>query len=182
MSKIDQNTILAVEDDVALNDAYRAILSSAGYRVETSFNGQEALDILDDKKVVPSVILLDLRMPVLDGVGFFARVQAKTASETTVVVFSNYDAHADIDEAYELGVERYVLARAAPKDLLHLIVWNTCRKAALSRAVFITQDYGNCLRRDIAQVFVCSQSTWSPYNQRRPLFRVLRFFAVLSRV
>jgi CheY-like chemotaxis protein len=122
MSKADRNTILVVEDDVALNDAYKAILSSAGYRVETSFNGQEALDMLEDKKLVPSVILLDLRMPVLDGVGFLREYKPKQHPETTVVVFSNYDAHSDIDEAYELGVERYVLkARAAPKDLLHLV-------------------------------------------------------------
>lgn len=122
MSKADHNTILVVEDDVALNDAYKAILSSAGYQVETSFNGQEALDMLEDKKLVPSVILLDLRMPVLDGVGFLREYKPKHHPETTVVVFSNYDAHSDIDEAYELGVERYVLkARAAPKDLLHLV-------------------------------------------------------------
>ena len=122
MSKNTPPAILVVEDDVALNDAYNAILSSAGYAVETSFNGQEALDLLGDKKFKPAIILLDLRMPVLDGVGFLREYKPKKHPETTVVVFSNYDAHADIDEAYELGVERYVLkARAAPKDLLHLI-------------------------------------------------------------
>ena len=46
MNKNNQTSILVVEDDVALNDAYNAILSSAGYNVETSFNGQEALDLL----------------------------------------------------------------------------------------------------------------------------------------
>lgn len=114
-------TILVVEDDQALNDAYQAILSSVGYSVSTAFNGQEALDLLQDM-AAPDVILLDLRMPVLDGVGFLREYKPKEHPETTVVVFSNYDSHKDIDEAYELGVDRYVLkARAAPKDLLHLI-------------------------------------------------------------
>ena len=114
--------IFIVEDDQALNDAYKAILSSVGYNVETSFNGQEALDLLAGGSFVPDVILLDLRMPVLDGVGFLREYKPKQHPETTVVVFSNYDSHKDIDEAYELGVDRYVLkARAAPKDLLHLI-------------------------------------------------------------
>ncbi len=121
MSKDSQSNILVVEDDQALNDAYKAILSSVGYNVETSFNGQEALDLLAGGSFVPDVILLDLRMPVLDGVGFLREYKPKQHPETTVVVFSNYDSHKDIDEAYELGVDRYVLkARAAPKDLVHL--------------------------------------------------------------
>ncbi len=115
-------SILVVEDDQALNDAYKAILSSVGHRVETAFNGQEALDILATGSIKPDIILLDLRMPVLDGVGFLREYKPPTHPDVTVVVFSNYDTHKDIDEAYELGVDRYVLkARAAPKDLLHLV-------------------------------------------------------------
>ena len=115
-------TILVVEDDNALNDAYRTILSSVGHDVLSAFNGQEALDLLATLKKMPDIILLDLRMPVLDGVGFLKEYHPENHPDTTVVVFSNYDAHKDIDAAYELGVDRYVLkARAAPKDLLHLV-------------------------------------------------------------
>ena len=115
-------TILIVEDDTALNDAYRTILGSANHTVMAAFNGQEALDLLDKAERQPDIILLDLRMPVLDGVGFLKKYHPENHPETTVVVFSNYDAHKDIDAAYELGVDRYVLkARAAPKDLLHLV-------------------------------------------------------------
>lgn len=115
-------TILVVEDDNALNDAYRTILSSVGHTVLSAFNGQEALDLLATVKKMPDIILLDLRMPVLDGVGFLKEYHPENHPDTTVVVFSNYDAHKDIDAAYELGVDRYVLkARAAPKDLLHLV-------------------------------------------------------------
>lgn len=123
-------SIMVVEDDQALNDAYQAILSSVGYDVLTAFNGQEALDLLENMKS-PDIILLDLRMPVLDGVGFLREYKPKQHPETTVVVFSNYDSHKDIDEAYELGVDRYVLkARAAPKDLLHLIEGILAEKSA----------------------------------------------------
>lgn len=122
--------ILVVEDDQALNDAYQAILSSVGYDVHTAFNGQEALDQLQVDGFKPKIILLDLRMPVLDGVGFLRQYQPKMHPEVTVVVFSNYDSHKDIDEAYELGVDRYVLkARAAPKDLLHLVAGILAEKA-----------------------------------------------------
>ena len=37
--------ILIIEDDVALNDAYKTILTTAGYTVSTAFNGEEALEV-----------------------------------------------------------------------------------------------------------------------------------------
>lgn len=114
-------SVLIVEDDSALNDAYVMILGGQDYTVRRAYNGKEALDDIA-KDGDPDVILLDLRMPVLDGIGFLREYHPSDHPGTTIVVFSNYDAHKDIDEAYSLGVERYVLkARAAPKDLLHLI-------------------------------------------------------------
>ncbi len=115
-------TVLVVEDDVALNDAYGMILSGVGkYTVQRAYDGREALQTIE-KNGDPDIILLDLRMPVLDGIGFLREYDPKAHADTTIVVFSNYDAHKDIDEAYSLGIERYVLkARAAPKDLLHLV-------------------------------------------------------------
>lgn len=116
-------TILVVDDDPALNEAYGMILKNAGgHKVLSAFNGQEALELLSAQRNDPDIILLDLRMPVLDGVGFLREFKPVNHPDCTVIVFSNYDAHKDIDEAYSLGVDRYVLkARAAPKDLLHLV-------------------------------------------------------------
>lgn len=113
-------TVLVVEDDQPLNDAYKIILEKADYNVVTALNGREALSAVENTE--PDIILLDLRMPVLDGIGFLTEFDPSAHPETAIVVFSNYDSHADIDKAYELGVDRYVLkARAAPKDLLALV-------------------------------------------------------------
>lgn len=115
-------SILIVEDDPALNEAYEMILQTAGYHTYTALNGQEALDVIKTEGISPDIILLDLRMPVLDGVGFLKKFHPPSHPHTTVIVFSNYDAHGDIDEAYKLGAHRYILkARAAPKELLHLV-------------------------------------------------------------
>jgi DNA-binding NarL/FixJ family response regulator len=71
---------------------------------------------------MPDIILFDRRMPIMGGVDFLKNFKLNDHPETTVVVFSNYDTHSDIDAAHALGVERYVLkARCAPNDLLHLV-------------------------------------------------------------
>lgn len=119
-NEVIKSKILVVEDDQPLNDAYKIILEQAGHDVITALNGEEALKVVQSSN--PDIILLDLRMPVLDGIGFLTQYSPKNHPETAVVVFSNYDSHSDIDKAYELGVERYVLkARAAPRDLLALV-------------------------------------------------------------
>ena len=113
-------TILIVEDDIALNDAYVTILSTKYENVVTAFNGEEALHVAEQHE--PTVIFLDLRMPVMDGIGFLEKYQPKNHPDVHVVVFSNYDMQAEVDKAYQLGAERYVLkAWASPKELLKIV-------------------------------------------------------------
>lgn len=113
--------ILVVEDDVSLNDAYKTILSAAGYDTRTAFNGEEALKLVEERE--PDIIFLDLRMPVMDGIGFLRAYKPKTDHpEVKIIVFSNYDMQQEVDEAYELGAERYVLkAWASPKELIKIV-------------------------------------------------------------
>ncbi len=113
--------ILVVEDEKVLNSAYETILTKSGHRVEVAFDGNEALEKLDG--FTPDVILLDLKMPNLDGIGFlkgYKKLNPKKRSK--IVLFSNFDLQKEIDEAFALGVDKYVLkAWASPKDLLKII-------------------------------------------------------------
>lgn len=116
-----QKTVLIVEDESMLNEAYQVILGSGGYKVIPAFDGKAALDIVKDTNV--DVILLDLRMPVLDGIGFLEAYQPKSLPKAPkIVVFSNFDMQKEIDQAYELGADKYMLkAWASPKELLQLV-------------------------------------------------------------
>lgn len=113
--------ILIVEDDLALNEAYKTILEMADYEVYTAFDGKEALQVAEQHP--PVIIFLDLRMPVMDGIGFLQNYQPKQKhADVRIVVFSNYDMQAEVDQAYELGAQRYVLkAMASPKELLKIV-------------------------------------------------------------
>lgn len=113
--------ILIVEDEVTLSEAYYTLLKQAKYDVQVAHDGRDALEKLTTFD--PDLILLDLRMPILDGVGFLREYDLiHEHPEVKVVVFSNYDMQDEIDEAYQLGAERYILkAWASPRDILNLV-------------------------------------------------------------
>ena len=113
-------TIMIVEDEIALNDAYTTILEKSGYQVLRAYDGDEALLALENVK--PTVILLDLRMPNVGGIEFLRRYPLAHDPSVHIIVFSNLDTQTEIQQAYELGAERYMLkAWASPKDLVRLI-------------------------------------------------------------
>jgi two-component system, chemotaxis family, chemotaxis protein CheY len=70
---IPRPCVLIVEDDDELRQIVCTVLEGAGYEVLPTANGREALDMLLSGAARPSLILLDLRMPVMDG-WEFARV------------------------------------------------------------------------------------------------------------
>lgn len=117
-SKVKKH-ILIVEDDVALNDAFATVLKKEGFRVSRAFDGEEALMLLEGDPA--DLILLDIIMPVMDGIEFLRRFGPKTR-QTPVVVFSNLDRQKDIDEVYRLGAAHYMLkAWASPKELIAMV-------------------------------------------------------------
>ena len=111
--------ILIVEDEEELNEAYAFVLDAEGYEVTTAFNGEEGLEAAELTK--PDLILLDLRMPVMDGLGFL-REYKKLNQKSKIIIFSNYDLQQEIDEAFKLGAGNYVLkAMTAPKELVQMV-------------------------------------------------------------
>ena len=80
--------ILLVEDDEAVRDALADLLRGAGYGVATAGNGREALDWLAHN-APPVLILLDLMMPVMNGMEFlFARRKDLYLREIPVIVLT----------------------------------------------------------------------------------------------
>ncbi len=113
--------ILVVEDEPALNEAYQIILRKEAYEVFGAYDGDEALELT--KTLEPDLILLDLRMPKVSGIEFLRKYQLETAHpKVKVIVFSNLDTQKEIDEAYQLGAQRYILkAWASPNELVKLV-------------------------------------------------------------
>lgn len=81
----DQMSILVVEDEPVTCKIIVSILSEAGYYIRTATNGCECLDSL--KQFQPDVILMDIKMPELDGIEACRRIKADTQLNSIPVVF-----------------------------------------------------------------------------------------------
>ena len=82
-------TVLVVEDEFATREMLRDLLSDAGYRVVTAEDGATALGALDRSEVWPDLVMLDMRMPFMDGPTFFECLRSRPESrETPVLVVS----------------------------------------------------------------------------------------------
>jgi two-component system, OmpR family, alkaline phosphatase synthesis response regulator PhoP len=122
MSKnLNDISVLVVEDERNLNEAYTTILKKSTVKVDNCFDGEEALKKVTTFK--PDIILLDLRMPRMDGLEFLKKLSLKKdGPKSKVILLSNFDEQKDIDKAFALGAQKYMLkAWVSPKQLLKVI-------------------------------------------------------------
>jgi CheY-like chemotaxis protein len=82
--------VLIVEDERDLLDSLQEFFEDEGFTVQTATNGAEALSLLDADEL-PSVVLLDLMMPVLDGNELYARMRAEPRLAGIPVIVSTSD-------------------------------------------------------------------------------------------
>ena len=117
--------IVVVDDHPVVRDGLRGMLEG---QVDLTVVG-EAGDGLEAVAVVarerPDVVLMDLRMPRLDGVAAIAKIHA-AQPEARVLVLTTYDEDHDIVRAIEAGA-RGVLLKDAPRDELCRAIRSTAR-------------------------------------------------------
>jgi CheY-like chemotaxis protein/HD-like signal output (HDOD) protein len=102
------STLLIVDDTAVFREPIAASLSRAGYETMTARNGQEALDKIKAK--LPDLILLDMAMPVMDGLSFLKHLRGMDEAGRTKVILLTADGAQDtVLKAASLGVRDYML-------------------------------------------------------------------------
>ena len=102
MPTTDSKTVLIVDDDRDLLDLLAFVLSSEGYDVETASDGREALGSVE--KAMPNLILLDMKMPVMNGWEFAEEFHERyDESAPIVVVTAAENAAKRADEIHASG-------------------------------------------------------------------------------
>jgi DNA-binding response OmpR family regulator len=103
--------VLIVDDEPAIRNLERVILTSAGYDVLTAANGAEALALLEENH--PAILVLDMQMPVMDGRSLFHTLMLR-GERPAVLVVANEAGRAQ----RELGAEGSLEKPFAPEDLI----------------------------------------------------------------
>jgi two-component system response regulator PrrA len=99
-------TILVVDDDEGVTQTFARMLRLEGYDVRTAMNAETGLREADKSR--PDAIILDLRMPLVDGLGFLRRLRARDELRDTPVAIVTGDYFLDDQvsaELRELGAE-----------------------------------------------------------------------------
>ena len=88
-------TILVVEDDADQREALAHLLRQNAYSVDVACDGLDALDYLRRSPLLPGLVLLDLKMPRMDGWEFLAAIAADVALRRTRVVITSSEPEAE---------------------------------------------------------------------------------------
>jgi phosphoserine phosphatase RsbU/P len=122
--------ILTIEDEELIRKSFRYILEKANYRVLEAENGAEGLEIFKREK--PDLLLVDLRMPEVDGLDVLREVSEK-APHTPVIIVSGTGSISDVIEALRLGAWDYLLKPITNMSVLNHVVEKNLDRARLMR-------------------------------------------------
>jgi len=100
------STILIVDDDEGVTQTFARMLKLEGFQVRTAINAETGLKVANESQ--PNAIILDLRMPLVDGLGFLRRLRSQDDQRATPVAIVTGDYFLDdsvANELRELGAE-----------------------------------------------------------------------------
>lgn len=190
-SMLDNETLLVVEDNDALREGLREMLSLEGFTVLAAANGRAALDQMT--LLTPDLIVSDIAMPEMDGIAFFTAVRARPEWLTIPFLFLTARGEKqDILRGKNLGAEDYLVkpltrdelvtavrSRLERSEQLRLAQLQRAYEASLTtlaNAIDIRDRYtrGHVERVTAYSLVMASKLNWPEYTPEH-----LRFGAIL---
>jgi len=109
--------ILIVDDEPDISKSLSEHFERQGYKVDIAYNGEECL--VHAKEFKPDLILLDILMPVMDGISALKQLKADSAtSGIPVIMLTNLDSQDKVAGAMEAGTTHYLVkSDYSPEDL-----------------------------------------------------------------
>ena len=130
---MDQPNVLIVDDDEPTVDAYAGCLAGAGLACRSALNGWDALELISGG-FHPKVVVSDLRMPELDGIGFAQQLGQYMTGRPALIFISGNAGLEDAVQAIRLGANDF-LAKPIDCDALVRAVKSPRRISATCCAV-----------------------------------------------
>ncbi len=106
-SPVSKRTIMVVDDDPEIVTLVSVILEQEGFNVRSANSGQQLFAGLEKEK--PDLIILDVMMPVMDGLVVLARLKdAPETSSIPVILLTVLEQYQDIVAGYKTGADYYM--------------------------------------------------------------------------
>lgn len=97
--------LLIVDDEIEICDFLKSFFEERNFDVKTASSGQAALDLAEQFK--PNVMLLDIKMPGMDGVQVLGNIKKKYP-RTKVIMVTALETRDKIEECLRLGADNYI--------------------------------------------------------------------------
>lgn len=167
MSDEKKSVVLVVEDELSFRENVREFLEECGYIVLEAEDGQEGLEV--HEKGNPDVVLLDLRMPKVDGLDVLAIIKERTP-DTPIIILSGKGTAADAVEALQLGACDYLF-----KPIENLLMVQHAIEYALERARLIRENraYQEHLQEEVDKRTVELEEANQGLRESEEKFRIL---------
>lgn len=117
--------ILLVEDNPINQKLAGFMLSKAGYQLTTAANGEEAVKLYTSDPDKYSLILMDIQMPVMDGLEATQRIRDKGFHHIPIIAMTAESMKGDMEKCIEAGMNDY-MAKPIRRDLLYKMVKKWC--------------------------------------------------------
>lgn len=98
--------ILIIDDKAAVRDTIRKSLKDEGYELLFAENGKEGLQVYNEHH--PALIILDLKMPLMDGVEFLEHIKLSPSNPCSIIVLTGHGADEDVEKCFNLGVSAFL--------------------------------------------------------------------------
>jgi len=112
-----QSRVLIIDDDPSLRRLMQVIFERDGFGVTLAREGSEGVQLALMNP--PNIIVLDIMMEGLHGYEVCKMMRANLSLEhTAIIIISGKSFKPDIDKAFELGADAYIIKPFSPKELL----------------------------------------------------------------
>lgn len=100
------NKVLVIDDEAPILESIHKDINGKRYEVFSAMNGEDGLEKY--KKVRPILIILDLRMPGMDGIEFLEQIKVKPFDPYTIIVLTGHGNDEDVKKCFDLGVSSFI--------------------------------------------------------------------------
>ena len=99
--------VVVVDDDPGIQLLMRETLAEAGFNVAVAESGSEAIDVCSEFK--PDLVLLDINMPVMDGITACAEIRKNIDRDFPIIMVTSVDDAVSIQRAFDAGANDFIL-------------------------------------------------------------------------